>query len=219
MGRREKAVTADTRQSAALARWLREQRKRCGLTYAAMAFRIDNDVTASALSRAASGNSVPSLRVIEAYAAACDADVGEARRLWKSARHAEQRRRLRDTSSADDLQDRDLADKLDRVMTPHPEVIDTFAQLRRAMVQLRASEGQPSLEELQRRAGPAPGGGHLLPKSSLNAILRGQAVPLRRHITALTRALGASEWRVAEWERAWDRITGQRPIPARPTWL
>ncbi|WP_369016284.1 hypothetical protein [Streptomyces sp. DSM 40484] len=42
----------------------------------------------SALSRAAQGNRVPRLRVAEAYAHACQADVGDVRRLWRRARQA-----------------------------------------------------------------------------------------------------------------------------------
>ncbi|MER5852895.1 helix-turn-helix transcriptional regulator [Streptomyces sp. NPDC002012] len=217
MGRRENAVAAATRQSEALALWLRAQRDRQGLNYAAMARVIEYEFTASMLSRAASGRTVPSRKAVEAYARACNADLGEARRLWKAARSAEQSRRGRELTP-DGFQD--LAAKLGRALA-HPEVIEDYGQLRRAMVQLRAREGQPSLGELQERAGRMPDGvHHRLPKSSLSAILRGESVPLRRHVTAFAEAMGASRRKVAEWERAWDRVSGrdepQAVMPARP---
>lgn len=205
MGRRENAVVAETRALEVLALWLRAQRRRPGgatLTYAAMAQNIDYEVTASMLSRAASGCSVPTWRVVEAYARACGADVTEARRLWKAARAAEQeRRRQRSPEYAD------LAVKLDKALS-HPRFIESPGQLRRAMVQLRAHEGQPSLAELQKRAGKTPDGRHRLPKSSLSAVLRGEAIPTRGHVTAFTQALGLLRRRVSEWERAWDRVVG-----------
>ncbi|MER6774930.1 helix-turn-helix transcriptional regulator [Streptomyces bacillaris] len=80
MGRRENAVAAGTRQSEALALWLRAQRERKGVTYAAMAKLTGDRFTASTLSRGASGR-VPSRRLTLAFAAACDADSREAMRL------------------------------------------------------------------------------------------------------------------------------------------
>ncbi|MEU7074202.1 helix-turn-helix transcriptional regulator [Streptomyces narbonensis] len=215
MGRQERAVAAGTRQSEALAWWLRHQRQRLGLTYAEMAFKIHGEVTASALSRAASGRGVPSRRAVEAYAQACEADMAEARRLWKAARWAAQQG-PRKPAAPGDVQDRHLADKVEQFVT-HPEVLEDFAQMRRAMIQLRAREGQPSLDELQRRAGRAPDGRHhLLPKSSLSSVLHGHSIPLRRHITAFTRALGLGEGKVALWERAWDRIEERTAAQTSP---
>ncbi|MFD6470396.1 helix-turn-helix domain-containing protein [Streptomyces goshikiensis] len=202
MGRRENAVAASTRQMEALALWLRAQRQREALTYAAMAQRINYGFTASMLSRAAGGKTVPTRQVVEAFARACQADPVEARRLWKAARAAEHTRRRR----AGEFED--LADKVVQVYS-HPKVIETVGELRRAMVHLRARDGQPSLAELQRRAGQAPDGRYLLPKSSLGAVLRGDAVPTRGHVLAFTEALGMSRRKVGEWGNAWDRIVGE----------
>ncbi|MEJ8653849.1 helix-turn-helix transcriptional regulator [Streptomyces sp. MS1.AVA.3] len=201
MGRRENAVAADTRQSEALALWLRSQRERRGVTYAAMAKLTDYRFTASVLSRGASGHKVPTRRLVLAYAKACDADTGEAVRLWKAARRAEEERRR----AGADPEFRDLARSLRSVMS-HPELIDSFGKLHEAMVELRAREGQPSLGDLQRAAGLTPGGRHRLPKSSLSVILRGEAVPSRAHLTAFMEALKVSPRRIRLWERAWDRI-------------
>ncbi|WP_411145478.1 helix-turn-helix domain-containing protein [Streptomyces sp. x-80] len=202
MGRRENAVAADTRQSEALALWLRSQRERQGVTYAAMAKLTDYRFTASVLSRGASGRKVPTRRLVLAYAKACDADTGEAVRLWKAARRAEEERRR----AGADPEFRDLASSLRSVMT-HPELIDSFGKLHEAMVELRAREGQPSLGDLQSAAGLTPAGRHRLPKSSLSVILRGEAVPSRAHLTAFMEALKVSPRRIRLWEGAWDRIT------------
>ncbi|MFF9010881.1 hypothetical protein ACF087_34500 [Streptomyces goshikiensis] len=123
-------------------------------------------------------------------------------RLWKAARAAEHTRRRR----AGEFED--LADKVVQVYS-HPKVIETVGELRRAMVHLRARDGQPSLAELQRRAGQAPDGRYRLPKSSLGAVLRGDAVPTRGHVLAFTEALGMSRRKVGEWGDAWDRIVGE----------
>ncbi|MFC5174958.1 helix-turn-helix domain-containing protein [Streptomyces mutomycini] len=202
MGRRENAVAAGTRDAEALALWLRAQRERRGVTYEAMAKLIGYQFTASMLSRGASGK-IPSRKLVEAYAKACDADRAEAVRLWKAARRSEEESRLHDETVAEF---QDLATSVRSALT-HPEVIETFGQLRRAMIHVRAEEGQPSLGVLQAKAGrTADGRCFRLPKSSLSAVLRGGAVPSRSHVTAFMEALDASPGKVREWERAWDRI-------------
>ncbi|MFE7113244.1 helix-turn-helix domain-containing protein [Streptomyces sp. NPDC057575] len=209
MGRRESAVAAGTRQSEALALWLRAQRERRGVTYAAMAKLTDHQFTASALSRGAGGK-VPSRRLVLAYAKACDADTREAIRLWKAARRAEEDRRRAGISP----EFRDLAVSLRSVMT-HPDLIDSFAKLHDVMVEMRAREGQPSLSDLQAAAGQTPDGRrHRLPKSSLSVILRGEAVPSRAHLTAFMEALRVSPNNVRRWQQVWDRLadsTSRRP--------
>ncbi|MGI5451328.1 helix-turn-helix domain-containing protein [Streptomyces sp. CA-243310] len=211
MGRRENAVAADTRQMEALALWLRAQRRRAALTYAAMAQHINYDFTASMLSRAAGGKTVPTWQVVEAFARACQGDAAEGRRLWKAARAAEHTRRRR----AGEFED--LADKVVQVYS-HPKVIETVGELRRAMVHLRARDGQPSLAQLQQRAGQNQDGRHRLPKSSLGAVLRGDAVPTRGHVVAFAHALGMSRRKTEEWGKAWDRIIGEAgaEAPALP---
>lgn len=213
MGRQENAVAATTRQAEALALWLRAQRRRSGLTYAAMADKVGYEFTASMLSRGASGRTVPSRRLVTAYARACDGDETDALKLWKAARKAAEDQ-LRGMGAAEEFED--LADSIDRHLS-HPHFIETLDQLRRAMIQLRATEGQPSLGYLQDRAGRSEDGRHRLPKSSLSVVLRGAAVPQRAHITAFTQALGLSAHRVVMWEQAWDRVMQRHPhaVPSR----
>ncbi|WP_307348352.1 helix-turn-helix domain-containing protein [Kitasatospora herbaricolor] len=214
MGRRESAVVVVTRQCETLALWLREQRQRAGLTYTAMAARTS--YTPSMLSRAASGRSVPSLSLVEAFTKACDGDLAKARKLWKGARwaHAKRRRTERRAARAEF---HDLTVAYDRLLLVHPGMIEDYRQLVRAMVELRARSGQPSLLERQDKAGRTEGGGRRLPKSSLSAILRGEALPRRGHVIAFAEALGASRGAVAEWERAWERAARTAEPPWAPS--
>ncbi|MFB7918879.1 helix-turn-helix domain-containing protein [Streptomyces sp. NPDC056061] len=146
MGRRENAVAAGTQQSEALALWLRAQRERRGVTYAAMAKLTDHEFTASALSRGANGK-VPSRRLVLAYATACEADTREAIRLWKAARRAEEERRRRAGISPEF---RDLAVSLRSVMT-HPDLIFSFAKLHDVMVWLRSRSATAFVDEFPPR--------------------------------------------------------------------
>lgn len=213
MGRRENAVAADTRQAAALAQWLRAQRERSGLTYAAMAKRTDDEFTASALSRGASGRVIPSRRLILVFTAACGADPDEALRLWTAARRAREDGRRRAGISPEF---QDLAKTL-RSALLHPKNVDTFGQLHGVMIELRARQGQPPLSELQAVAGCAPDGRHRLPKSTLSVILRGEAIPSREHLTAFMEAVNVSPSGVRRWQEVWDKLSGRttrRPLTA-----
>ncbi|MFI5534725.1 helix-turn-helix domain-containing protein [Kitasatospora sp. NPDC051853] len=200
MGRRESAVTASTKELEALALWLRAQRERLQLTYAVMATKTD--YSDSMLSRAASGTTVPSEEIVEQYAKACDADVAHAKKLWKAARWAEQDRRRQERVENGY---EGVITRLDNQLAVRPELISDFAQLRRAMVELRAKGGQPSLALLQEKAGLTEAGRHQLPKSTLSAVLRGEALPNRRHVVAFVRAMGVTASRAARWEKAWER--------------
>lgn len=138
-----------------------------------MAKLIGYRFTATMLSRGASGK-VPSRKLVEAYAQACDADPADAIRLWKAARRSEEELRRREETTTEF---QDLATSVRSALT-HPELIETFGQLRRAMIQVRAREGQPSLGYLQSEAGRTADGKHFrLPKSSLSAVLRGKRSP------------------------------------------
>ncbi|MFE2374405.1 helix-turn-helix domain-containing protein [Streptomyces sp. NPDC059398] len=244
MGRRENAVAASTRQSEALALWLRAQRERRGVTYAAMAKLTGHQFSASMLSRGASGRTVPSRRLVLVYVRACEADVGQALWLWKAARSAEQRGsahspafqnagtagntgNTRNTGAAENTGTAGTAENtalassvrsmLNSVAT-RPDVVDSFATLRRVMVEMRVREGQPSLAELQRAAGKtADGKRHRLPKSSLSVILRGEAVPSRAHLTAFMEALNVEPAGVRRWQQVWDCLRAAQSPPVNFT--
>ncbi|GLW74976.1 hypothetical protein Kpho02_72730 [Kitasatospora phosalacinea] len=201
MGRHEKAVAASTRQLEVLALWLRAQRRDCGLTYAAMAKKSNHTYTSTAFSRAASGSSVPTWNLTEAYAAVCGADLRTARSLWRTARLAEHRIRQ---EARGDVSGQDIAAKLYDVLATQPRLISDYVNLRRAMIGLRARRGQLSLAQLQKLAGRSDSGAWRLPASSLGAILRGEAAPDLRHVLAFVHALGDGR-REAEWAAAWSR--------------
>ncbi|MFI9332600.1 helix-turn-helix domain-containing protein [Kitasatospora sp. NPDC052868] len=205
MGRRENAVAKVTDQLTDLALWLRAQRQNRNLTYAAMAEKTD--YTASMLSRAASGATVPSWRIVEAYTRACQGDLRTAHRHWKAARWAEQHRRRRERT--DEIPLAAFAAKYYNVFATKPQLIDDFTKLRVGMIGLRAKGGEPSLEELQKRAGRMSNGGWRLPASSLSAVLRSEAVPIRRHVTALVTVMGEAPRTVRAWGEAWDRAAGK----------
>ncbi|MEW2373714.1 hypothetical protein AB0940_30755 [Streptomyces sp. NPDC006656] len=86
------------------------------------------------------------------------------------------------------------------------------------MVHLRERDGQPSLAELQRHVGKTPDGRRRLPKSSIGAVLRGDAVPTRGHVVVFAQALGMSRRKAAERGKAWDLIVGEAvaDTPALP---
>ncbi|CAN3977410.1 hypothetical protein KPATCC21470_8696 [Kitasatospora purpeofusca] len=149
-------------------------------------------------------------------------DLREARRLWRAARCAEQKRiRLQHGLASEGTEGvvGVLAVKLSAHLATRPQLVDSFGQLRWAMIELRARSGQPSLARIEKLAGHRPDGSNHLPSSSLGAILRLQAVPLRDHVTAFARAMGASEVVVEKWGAARDRAAGrsnQSGSPGRP---
>lgn len=92
MGRPEKPIDSDNKALRELAEWLRAQRQRIGQPcYRALASMTG--VHATTLQRAASGESVPKLRVVLLYARACGAPATTAEVLWKEARYVEARAR------------------------------------------------------------------------------------------------------------------------------
>ncbi|WP_331748911.1 DNA sulfur modification protein DndB [Streptomyces chartreusis] len=189
MGRPEGQISPTAGpELAALAVWLRAQRQRAGLTYQQMAQRTG--YAHSTLSRAAGGSRIPRLRVAEAYARACRADLAEVRRLWRRARQS-------------------CVQAFPGGMPiagVRPEYVSDFAGLHAAMITLRRSIGVPSLRELTRRAGEHGE----LPHSTLHRVVSQQAIPSRRHVVAFVKACGVSGTAVQEWTAAWDRASGLR---------
>ncbi|MFE4518486.1 helix-turn-helix domain-containing protein [Kitasatospora sp. NPDC056783] len=197
MGRREKPVEAAEPALRRLAEWLREQRKEAKLTYRQLADRTNYHPTT--LQRAAAGRSVPSWKVVEAVVRECGGDLKTARRKWSQANywahvpHPSRTRRLRAPRRVD------------------PEQVDSFADLRRAMHEMRRKADWPSLRELDRRARDR---GARLPSSTLALVLKGEA-PLRKPVfLAYMDVCGVKEARRALWAAAWDRTNNARtPLP------
>ncbi|WP_188299883.1 helix-turn-helix domain-containing protein [Streptomyces sp. CBMA156] len=183
---------------ARLAILLRNQREQAGLTYRQLAARTNYHPTT--LQRAADGRSVPSWKVVEAVTRECGGDLKTIRRKWAQAnywshvpRPSGSRRLLRAPRRVD------------------PQQVDSFADLRRAMHEMRRKADWPSLRELDRRARER---GERLPSSTLSLVLKGEA-PLRKPVfLAYMEVCGVKEARRAQWAAAWERTNNSRtPVP------
>ncbi|MGI5473308.1 helix-turn-helix domain-containing protein [Streptomyces sp. CA-132043] len=186
MGRREKPVVTSNSALRDLATWLREQRERVGRpSYRELAERAAT-CHATTLQRAASGESVPKLSTVLAYARACDASPGEAKRRWKAARYEETR----------------AAHGGGKLPTPRPELIRDVADLSAALAELYKKAGSPSMRTMEQQAG----GLGLLPRSTAHRIVNKRAVPHdRRQFEAYLRACEVPETEWDAWQEAWAR--------------
>ncbi|WP_369780619.1 hypothetical protein [Streptomyces sp. R33] len=186
MGRPEKPIGTDNKALRELAEWLRAQRRRMGQpSYRALA--SGTGVHATTLQRAASGESVPKLRVVLLYAFACDASADTAEALWKEARYVEARAR--------------------RGRGPHhnvspPALVRDFADLSTQLRHLYERAGSPTLREMEQRAG----GFGLLPRSTAHRIVHRRAVPhSAAQFRAFLRACQVPEAALPAWDEAWSR--------------
>lgn len=187
MGRPEAPIakTGPARQTLAL--WLRSQRESAGLSYGSLA--AGTIYSPDTMRRAASGQRIPTLKVLRAFADTCGADLQVAEGLWKAAR-------------------RELSG-------PHREyhiayVID-FPDLYDAMSSLYRRAGSPSYSELDRRAG----GNGRLPKSSLSRFFAKKSVPGKDFTLAFAEACGVRGEKLEFWEVAWLRAAGRRESERR----
>ena len=196
MGRAEAPICDEDRNLRPLALWLREQRQRAGLSFTELS--KSTGLSPRTLSRASSGRALPTLPVVERYAAGCRADAARARKLWKSARLG--------AASRDGVHHEADGDTL------RPEYIVNFAQLRAAMIELRALAGDPTLRELEERAGSG-----MLPRSTVNLILRGRGRPRRDVLRAFVGACGVRESQVPAWDQAWLRAQSQKMAIGKST--
>ncbi|WP_149561528.1 helix-turn-helix domain-containing protein [Streptomyces cacaoi] len=186
MGRPERPLT--TSPNVRLAQWLRTQRRRAGLTYQQLARQTS--WSASTLSRAADGRRTPRWPVVAAYASGCSADIAEARRLWRRASASTSR----------------------PVRAVRPELVQSFAELHLAMCELRRRAGNPSLREIQNRAGK----NGELPHSTLGRILRREAIPHLRHVIAFAAACGEDAKALTTWAAAWENARFAQEIEVLP---
>ncbi|GAA3857675.1 helix-turn-helix domain-containing protein [Streptomyces sedi] len=182
MGRPENPLPTGARNTAVgkLAHWLRTQRHAAGLTYSVMAQQAGCHATT--LQRAAKGTGVPPLRVVEAYARACGANLEDARRLWRAARYEASTRRHG---------------------TPEPTRIDLIremAELVPAMIDIYHRTGA-TLREFEQRAGAHS----QLPHSTIHRILRRQVIPTRHQFGLWLDACGITGTQRMAWVHAWGR--------------
>ena len=171
----------------ALAVWLRERRKEAGLRYADLAVRTQSaghPCSISTLQRAASGESIPRLPVVEAYAQACGASVDQARRYWRDAR-AQSRRGPN--------------------VVPVPRLINTPAELRLALQAAYAKAGYMSLREMERRAKHGR-----LPTSTISRMLQGITMLSRNQLQAFLEVCDIPDREHDDWLDAWQRAESAR---------
>ncbi|WP_363325593.1 helix-turn-helix transcriptional regulator [uncultured Streptomyces sp.] len=186
MGRSEKEIDTASAALRDLAQWLRNQRARAGLTYRELADRAG--MHATTLQRVASGNSVPRLVAVLAYARGCDASPAEARRLWQVAR----RQHVRSAAGAG----------RDRRPVPPARLVRDFADLSAALQWMYEEACAPPLRIMEQRAGQFGA----LPRSSAHRIVTRQTVPHSlEQFLAFLRAceIPVSRWK--DWEEAWSR--------------
>ncbi|WP_405814299.1 helix-turn-helix transcriptional regulator [Streptomyces sp. NBC_01390] len=188
MGRRENPIAPCDRELEKLVRCLRDHRSRAGLNYRELAAR--SGCSASTLIRAASGEQMPKLKTVRAYAAGCGADPGEAERLWKRARY----RAVRGCEEP----------------VPHPRYVRNFAELHAALADLYRKDGSRPYRELE-----AASDG-VLAHATVGRFLRQEGGrPTRQFVREFAIACGAKGMALREWEQAWDRAEEQR-LGGRP---
>ncbi|MBO8189194.1 helix-turn-helix domain-containing protein [Streptomyces spirodelae] len=190
MGRPEKPVSTPNRSLARLAEWLRSARKDAGLTYAEMAERTV--VARWTLQRATTGERIPRLPVVEAYARACGASVSMAQRLWRAARFEERRRTGQSRISE----------------VPAPELVREPADLVAALQHLYYKSGALPFAEMERRAG-----GHgRLPHSAVFRMVKGLGMLQQDQLIPYLQVCGVPESEHARWMGAWTRAWRVRQL-------
>ncbi|MFD4832071.1 helix-turn-helix domain-containing protein [Streptomyces uncialis] len=209
MGRKEKPVVdKGNRFLVDLTLWLRAENARTGKSYRELAELADRHPPT--LQRAASGNRVPRLPVVMAFARTCDAPPEEARRLWRDARYEETVRGC-----------------------PHRRhlcltCVGDAEELKLALREVHQRAGMPSSRVMERHTGPH----WILPRSTAYRISMGTTVPRDlRQFRAYLRASDVSEYKLVEREMVWWRVSrtdeasdsckraagGSRPRPPWPT--
>jgi hypothetical protein len=152
---------------------------------------------------------MPALDVVLAYADACGADDRtRARALWRKAQYWHH------------VPARDQTRKV-RPAKIHPQYVENFAQLQRAMLDMRRAAGWPSLRAME---ATALAHGHRLPRSTLALVLTSRAALHKHLFLAYLHACGARTTDHPAWEAAWDRANdkttdpdpGPAPAPTRP---
>ncbi|MEV7253489.1 helix-turn-helix domain-containing protein [Streptomyces cyaneofuscatus] len=184
MGRTEKKIETTNTALRDLVKWLRAARYAARLTYRELAVRTG--LHATTLQRAASGDSVPALKVVLAYARGCDMLVEDARLQWKRARREQARSGRRSGRPV-----------------PTPALVSDRAELSSALRALYEDAGAPTLRVMEERAGAFGS----LPRSSAHRIVNKQAVPRDRdQLQAFLLACEVPENHWKDWEGAWGRV-------------
>ncbi|MEU9998150.1 helix-turn-helix domain-containing protein [Streptomyces sp. NPDC050848] len=177
-------MTTSNKSLRLLVEWMREQRRQAGMTYRDLSSRTRCHATT--LQRAASGESMPKLGTVLAYARSCDASPETAKSLWKQARYEETRLRSGQ-----------------RLPAPRPELIRDFADLGIALEELYRRAGSPPFRSMEERAG----GYGALPRSTARRIVNRQALPHSvEQFQAFLHVCELPEREQAAWLGAWSRV-------------
>lgn len=183
MGRPEKDLPLTrNRGLLELASWLRALRATVGLKYTDLAVKTEETgrrFAATTLQRAADGNRIPTLRVVEAYAQACGATAAEARKYWRAARafHRPPPRTY-----------------------PKPRLVNDSVELRTALYAVYVKAGALPLREMDRRAQHGR-----LPRNTLSRMLNGGTMLKRDQLKAFLEVCEVPEREHPDWLEAWDR--------------
>ncbi|MFE3993489.1 helix-turn-helix domain-containing protein [Streptomyces goshikiensis] len=196
MGRPECPVTSANQGLYRLALWLRQARHEAGLTNAELAARTP--FNASTLQRATSGDRVPRLPVVEAYARGCGASAAEVRKMWRQARWIEHRALRPYGKSA-----------------PLPKLISDAADLLAAVRELYYKAGAMPLREMEVRAGHGR-----LPHTTVHRVLNGTTMFEFDQLVAFLEVCEVPEKEQKDWQTAWmrawrHRVYGPAPGPDR----
>lgn len=191
-GRLEKPVDTTVPACADLANFLRDRKRKAGMTYEQIALKTGRLPSAATLKRAASGTSVPAWETVRKYVEATttakevangniDLTLKRAYRLQMCARRA---------TRAPYYVHKE----------PDPRLISDTADLSRALRDLHAWSGAPSTRNMSARA---PIG--LLPQSTARRIIKGQAVPVNLE-QAIAFVTGCFLVDLAPWLDAFARV-------------
>ncbi|MCX4808633.1 helix-turn-helix domain-containing protein [Streptomyces sp. NBC_01214] len=189
MARPEKPVDRSVPEHAALADFLRALRAASQVTYDQLASVAQ--LSPSTLKRAASGAGVPKLSTVLAYVmastppgAACDADLAQARLLWKKARYASILPRY-------------------SYHAPDPKLCATADDLRNSLRDLHLWAGRPTMRSMEGEAG----GIGILPRSTAHRISLGRTLPIsERQMRSYLTACEVPTHRHEDWTQALRRI-------------
>jgi exopolysaccharide biosynthesis polyprenyl glycosylphosphotransferase len=159
-------------------------RGRADLTYDKLAAKTG--LAATTLRLAASGTRLPTWDVTRAFARACDCEHATVRALWADACRAAGRSVPAEPPAE----------------PPDPAEAKSAVQLIGMLKQLRLWAAEPSLAELNRRAG----GHNILPPSTVHDMLNKERFPRLELMLAFVRACGLDDDQAAVWQAAWERI-------------
>ncbi|MFE6819601.1 helix-turn-helix domain-containing protein [Streptomyces sp. NPDC057675] len=181
MGRTANPINYDVPTRGQLAELLRGEK--AGKTYDDLASL--SGVSAATLKRAASGNTIPSEKVIDAFLEACGSDPRTARKAKSLRRHARR-------------------DELGGYTRPvRPVTINTGDKLADALIDTYRNAGAPTYREMQTRAG----GAYLISLSTISRILHRQTLPVdTQQMVAFLKGCNVARRDHGEWIEAWRRV-------------